>query len=277
MKTDKIKIIKITEKLNGYKIWQVISNQLGISRRATKKLLDSLCVTVNNFPVWISSYEVIKGDLIKILLPEKNCIDKNCILYEDSYLMIINKPSRWLSIGPGSIEEFLRKKYTAIKAVHRLDRFTTGCLIFAKDNKTFDQMLELFRSSGVKKIYHAITAGIPSKPEMTILKPIDGLPTYTALKVIKATDSFAYISVMIKTGRTHQIRKHLAYIRCPILGDYKYGNIKHQINVFARIMPNLMLHAKSLQFIHPVTKSAVTVSSPLPDYFKETLNVLHLI
>ena len=202
------------------------------------------------------------------------------ILYEDDYIIAVNKPSGMLSspgkVGGDSVEDILQKRYPGIKVVHRLDMATSGVLLLAKDMVTYKAMQSLFATRQVEKQYEAIIEGIPQNCVGEITLPlISDYANRPAQKVdfengkeavtqYNLLDSYIYegrkVSRMLLkplTGRTHQLRVHMAHnlsLGMPIVGDELYG----------KQADRLMLHAFSVQFIHPVTNKRVEIKVPTP-------------
>jgi 23S rRNA pseudouridine1911/1915/1917 synthase len=157
--------------------------------------------------------------------------------------------------------------------VHRLDKGTTGVILVAKDSKTQEMLSQLFKERNVKKTYRAVAEGNPKKEEwivegnvgrhpverkkMAVLKT-GGRTAETSFKVLKTLKGFTYLEAYPKTGRTHQIRVHLAYAGYPIVGDEIYGKKAKAL------MPRPLLHAYRIEFIHPVKNIPVKIEAPVP-------------
>ncbi|MBO5720849.1 MAG: RNA pseudouridine synthase [Bacteroidales bacterium] len=203
------------------------------------------------------------------------------ILYEDDYLVAVNKPAELLSVpgktGGKSVEEIMQEKYFGAKVVHRLDMSTSGVLLFAKNDNVYKAMQTLFAMRKVEKHYEAIVEGVPREREGEISAPL--LPDYAnrpAQKVDylngkEAITKYKLIKTYIQgegrkhsrllltpiTGRTHQLRVHMAHpllMGCPIVGDELYGKSDDR----------LMLHSVSVKFIHPITGQPLKIEAPLP-------------
>lgn len=167
--------------------------------------------------------------------------------------------------------------------VHRIDKDTSGLVIIAKNDKAHIDISDQIKNREVKKTYLALVRGNIKENEAVINMPIGrsskdrkkmavdkkGKEAITEFKVLKKYDGFTYIEVNIKTGRTHQIRVHMAEIGYPIVGDEVYSNGRNPFNVKGQ-----MLHAKELEFVHPTTKKSVKFEAPLPEYFKNVLKEL---
>ena len=167
--------------------------------------------------------------------------------------------------------------------VHRIDKDTSGLVIIAKNDKAHIDISDQIKNREVKKTYLALVRGNIKENEAVINMPIGrsskdrkkmavdkkGKESITEFKVLKRYDGFTYIEVNIKTGRTHQIRVHMAEIGYPIVGDEVYSNGRNPFNVKGQ-----MLHAKELEFAHPTTKKSVKFEAPLPEYFSNVLKEL---
>lgn len=280
MQTKEYRINRTTD---GQKLQDFVGNQLKISRNAAKKLLDRRKVFVNGKRIWMTKHNLKTGDQVAILLegdagkrPQKPN-RRIQIIWQDANYLIINKPANVLSVGNASAETRLREQLgdNQIKAVHRLDRDTTGCLIFARNSKNFELILPLFRARSISKTYHAIVHGHMKTGEHRISKPLAGQTAVSHVRVLDASDSAAHVSVKIETGRTHQIRIHLASFKHPVMGDPKYaGEVEHKAGVLP--IPRQMLHARTLVFTHPITSELLRVEAPLPKDFRECLKSFKL-
>jgi len=167
--------------------------------------------------------------------------------------------------------------------VHRLDKDTSGLLIVAKNDMAHVNMSEQIKRHEVKKTYIALVRGVVKENEATIDMPIgrsnsdrkkmavtkNGKNAVTHIKVLKRYDKYTLLEVNIETGRTHQIRVHLAHIGYPVIGDYIYSNGKNEFGIVGQC-----LHAKSLEFKHPITGEDMKLEAPLPAYFKNVINEL---
>ena len=211
---------------DGLRLFVVIADELSVSKKQSQFWIDSKLVLVNKKRVWIKKHPVNEGDFIEILslnntlkLPKKIPI-----VWQDSYYIIINKPPGLITnAAKNSIEESLRiqEGNLNIVAVHRLDKETSGCLIFAKSSKNKNKAIPLFKEKKIIKIYRAITIGKFPRIWKEIRTDISGYMATTLVKILDHNKIGSYLEVKIETGRTHQIRKHLAYKRYPVLGDKK--------------------------------------------------------
>lgn len=211
------------------------------------------------------------------------------VLYEDNHIIIVNKVAGEIVQGDKTgdtplseiVKSYLKKKYNKPGNVfcgvaHRLDRPTSGALIFAKTSKALARLNEMFRKGEVDKIYWAIVKKRPPKEEDILthfLIKNEKINKSTAFdtekshtkkatlhyKLLAASQNYSLLEVDLETGRHHQIRCQLAKIGCPIKGDLKYG--------FARSNADgsISLHARTISFVHPVSKEKIDITAPVPD------------
>lgn len=164
--------------------------------------------------------------------------------------------------------------------VHRLDKDTSGVIIVAKNDKAHINLSNQIKNREVKKIYIALVRGVIKENEATIDMPIardikdrkkmavskKGKEAITHFKVLKRYDDFTLLEIKIDTGRTHQIRVHMAEIKHPVVGDIVYSNGKNPFGVVGQ-----MLHAKRIEFAHPISGEILKIEAPMPKYFEEIL------
>ncbi len=198
------------------------------------------------------------------------------VLLETKDFIVADKPAGVLSNGaPGSAETILREQLNEpnLQAVHRLDRDTSGCLLFARSYAAYLAAVEVFKTHKVRKEYRAIVAGCFPYAHQRIDAPLDGQPAVShVLREHSAADA-SFLKVRIETGRTNQIRRHLASVRFPIVGDRTFG-LKHARDPRLMSVPRQMLHASSLELPDPTVKGAtIKVHSPLPADFRATLKL----
>ena len=299
-----IKTITVEEN-EGKRIDAYISNAYKeLSRTAIQRLIDEGKITVNGNNTK-ASYKVQMGDVINI--QEDKPVETNIkpqeipleILYEDKDLIIVNKP-KGMVVHPANgnpdgtlvnaVMSICKDSLSGIGGelrpgiVHRLDKNTSGAIIVAKNDKSHINLSNQLKNHEIKKVYIALVKGIVKENEATINIPIarskqdrkkmavdaKGKEAITHFKVIQRFDDCTLLEVKLETGRTHQIRVHLSYIGHPIIGDNVYSSGKNKWNVVGQC-----LHAKSLDFKHPITGDQIHVEAELPDYFKEILNSLN--
>lgn len=211
------------------------------------------------------------------------------VLYEDNHLIIVNKAPSEIVQGDKTgdkplselIKEYLKEKYhkpgnVFCGVTHRLDRPTSGVVVFAKTSKALSRLNEMFRNGEVDKTYWAIVKNRPPKDEDTLIHYLiknektnkstaydSGKPnTKKAIlhyKLIAASQKYFLLEVDLETGRHHQIRCQLAKIGCPIKGDLKYGAERSNPD------GSISLHARTISFVHPVSKQQIHVVAPVPD------------
>lgn len=210
------------------------------------------------------------------------------ILYEDNHIIAVNKKSSDLSQGDKTedvsldteVKQYIKEKYNKpgdvyLGLVHRLDRPVSGVLLFARTSKALTRLNEMFREKEVKKIYWAIVKDRPPEEEGTIkhfLKKnevqnksyaynteVKGSKEATlTYKLLARADKYYLLEVELHSGRHHQIRAQLSMVGCPIKGDLKYGFPRSNEN------GSISLHAKKIEFIHPVTKEKISIVAPTP-------------
>ena len=219
-------------------------------------------------------------------------------VYEDNDIIVVNKP-KGLVVHPAvgnpdgtlvnAIMNICKDSLSGIGGevrpgiVHRLDKDTTGLLIVAKNDKAHINLSEQIKNREVKKIYIALVRGNIPENEATINMPIgrstkdrkkmavvkNGKEAVTHFKVIDRFKNYTLLEIKIDTGRTHQIRVHMAEIGYPVVGDMVYSNGKNEFGVEGQ-----MLHAKSLDFKHPITGKNMHLEAELPKYFKDIIDKL---
>ncbi len=281
----------------------VANNQKELSRAMIQKLLNDGQILVNN-KIQKPSYIVKKEDNIKINIPKVKKVDLKeqyiplDVIYEDKDILVINKPKGMVvHPAPGNTEGTLvnaimahcKENLSGIGGelrpgiVHRLDKDTSGLIIVAKNDKSHIAMSNQIQNRQVKKVYYALVKGIVPENEATVDMPIarstkdrkkmavdkKGKMAITHFKVLQRFEKYTLLEVIIETGRTHQIRVHMAEIGHPVVGDYTYSKGKNEFNVQGQ-----MLHAKSLDFKHPITNQNLHLEAPLPEYFTNILNTL---
>ncbi len=189
------------------------------------------------------------------------------IIYEDEWLLVADKPSGLLTVPTPQNEKRTLTSILNLYPCHRLDRETSGLIIYAKNKDIQQMMMDEFRARKVKKTYIAFVRGEPAQSQGEITNRIEGLSAQTRYKVIEKRGDFAILEVNPLTGRTNQIRIHLKQIGHPILGESKYA-FRRDFKLKAK---RLMLHAAGLEFKHPVTGKQLCLRMDLPDELKEFL------
>ncbi len=271
-----------------------------LSRTMIQKLIEEGDILVNGLKKKIS-YKVNLNDKIDIDIPEAKETDlkpQNIpieVIYEDDDIIVVNKP-KGLVVHPANgnpdgtlvnaIMAICKESLSGIGGeirpgiVHRLDKDTTGVIIIAKNDKAHINISKQIKDRQTKKIYIALVRGVVSENEATINMPIgrstkdrkkmavrkDGKEAITHFKVLKRYPKYTLLEIKIDTGRTHQIRVHMAEIGHPVVGDTVYSNGKNDFGIDSQ-----MLHAKSLDFTHPTTGKRMHLEAELPKYFKDIL------
>jgi 23S rRNA pseudouridine955/2504/2580 synthase len=209
------------------------------------------------------------------------------ILYEDDALLIINKPSGTAVHGGsgvsfGVIEQLrsARPQAKFLELVHRLDRETSGVLLLAKKRSALVAMHEIMREGNSDKRYFALVCGQWKNAKQHVKLPLhkfdtpqgekrvmvreDGMASHTIFTLQKSWAEFTLLEAQLKTGRTHQIRVHLAHLGFPIAGDDKYGDFALNKTLVKRGLKRMFLHAHSIAFNHPLTGEPMQINAPLP-------------
>ena len=274
-----------------------------LSRTMIQKLIEDGEILVNGQEKKIS-YKTKQGDVIEIHIPEAKEINLKAqdipldVVYEDDDIIVVNKPKGMvvhpangnpdgtlvnavMSLCKGSLSGIGGEIRPGI--VHRLDKDASGLIIIAKNDVAHINLSKQIKDRRVKKIYIALVKGNVSENEATVNMPIgrstkdrkkmavrkDGKEAITHFKVLKRYGKYTLLELKIDTGRTHQIRVHMAEIGHPVVGDMIYSNGKNEFGIEGQ-----MLHAKSLDFQHPVTGKQIHLEAELPKYFEEILSKL---
>ncbi len=278
--------------------------KFALSRRTAKAMIDGRSVWVNRKCVWIARFALRTGDLVEIpsqvvkgalrqakasghetggarldgagaSSPAQAKRHVRVIWSNDSYL-VCDKPAGLVSCDdPKSVETILREqeKIPTLEAVHRLDRDTTGCLLFAKNHAALVAAVDVFKTHKVSKTYHAISAGSFKFAHQVIDTPLDGQPAVSKVAREAVGADASFLRIRIETGRTNQIRRHLASVRAPIIGDRVFG-LKNVRDPRLMQVSRQMLHASTLTLPDPLTPHAeISVHAPLPADFRSALRL----
>ena len=296
---------EVTERDNGERIDKFITNNIdSLTRSYIQKMIAGEKCFVNGKAVK-ASCRVKDGDEVAFSLPESvepDIAAENIpldILYEDSDVLIVNKPKHMVvHPAPGHYSGTLvnavmyhcKNSLSGINGVmrpgivHRIDKDTSGSLIICKNDASHNRIAAQLKDHSVNRIYHAVVFGALPEEEMTIDAPIGrdpkdrlkmavvsgGKRAVTHVQVLKRFEKFTYVACRLETGRTHQIRVHMAHIGFPILGDEVYAR--------GRKSPfrceGQVLHAKVIGFIHPTSGKYMEFDALLPDYFSSLLEIL---
>ncbi len=274
-----------------------------LSRVQIQDLIHDGAVTVNGRQVK-ASFRLAGGETIWIKIPVPDAdrepqpeVIPLVILYEDDQVVVIDKPAGMV-VHPafghtsGTLVNAVLARWPEVASfstperagiVHRLDKETSGVILIAKSAPALDQLRAQFKGRDVEKRYVALVEGMPQTPEGLIDAPIgrdpnqrkrmavtrDGRPATTEYHVIETYAHHSLLDVFPKTGRTHQIRVHLAFIGCPVVGDNVYGPRKQRIK-----MKRHFLHAAAITFTLPGSDKRLTVESPLPASLQNILDKL---
>lgn len=189
------------------------------------------------------------------------------VVYEDEWLLVVDKPSGLLVIPTPKNEQRTLTAILCRHPCHRLDRETSGLIIYAKGKSIQKKMMEEFKQRMVNKKYVAFVQGRISQDEGRIKSPIEGMAAETKYRVIQRKKNFTVVEAMPLTGRTNQIRIHFKRIGHPILGESKFA-FRRDFKLKAK---RLCLHAAGLEFTHPIAGKYIRLSIDAPEYFKKFL------
>ena len=298
----------LVEEDENLRIDRYLSDRLEeLSRSYLQKLLKDGGVSVNGAAVK-SNYKVSRGDRIVMEVPEavepdilSEPMDLS-ILYEDSDIILINKP-KGMVVHPAAghytgtlvngLMDHCKGNLSGINGilrpgiVHRIDMDTTGVLIVCKNDRAHNAVAEQLKVHSITRKYYAIVHGVLKEDEGTVHAPIGRHPTdrkkmcinekngkdaITHYQVLRRFRRFTYVECRLETGRTHQIRVHMASIGHPLLGDSVYGPVKCPFSG----LQGQTLHAGVLGIIHPVTGEYMEFHAPLPEYFEKLLKKLEM-
>ena len=253
-----------------------------LSKNSVKSLLHNEKVFVNGNMTTKYNYELNAGDVVEIREKVAKNID---IIYEDKDIIVINKPSGLLTVATEKeknktayhlVMEYLKKKNknNRIFIIHRLDKDTSGIIMFAKNERAKHLYQDNWNDIVKKRCYYAVIDGKMENKEGTIksylkengnmvysVKDRSGKLAITEYKVLKERKNISLLDINLKTGRKNQIRVHMKENKTPILGDLKYGEKSKLIN-------RLALHAYKLELVNPVTKKLLTFEINMPNEFK---------
>ena len=274
-----------------------------VTRSWLQKLIEAGNVSVEGREKLAKNYKLRAGDRLTVELPEPETLDvlpediPLDIVYEDEYLLVVNKPSGMVvhpAVGnhTGTLVNAVMfhcgDQLSSINGVvrpgivHRIDKDTSGLLVIAKTDAAHRGLAEQFAVHSIKRAYRAVVynnikeddgrvdAPIGRNPKdrlkMAVVSADKGRRAVTNYHVIERSGKFTYVECRLETGRTHQIRVHMAYIGHPLLGDPLYGPRKGMSGVTGQV-----LHAKELGFVHPITGEYMEFDSELPSEFVKAL------
>lgn len=274
------------------------------SRTFFQKLIKSGNVLINEREILKAGTTVEFGDIVTVFLPKQQSVEiaaENIpldILYEDEDVLIVNKP-KGMVVHPSAghysgtlvnaIMYHCADSLSGINGeirpgiVHRIDMDTTGALIVCKNDFSHVNIAEQIKEHSVTRKYRGIVCGVvkddsgtirgaigrhPTQRKKMAINEKNGKPAVTHYKVLERFDQYTYMEFQLETGRTHQIRVHMASIQHPLLGDEVYGNPK---SCTIKGLTGQTLHAMTIGFIHPRTQMYMEFSAPLPEYFLQLL------
>lgn len=297
--------IEFTVTTSGSRVDKFLADSLpDFTRSYLQKLIKDQMVLLNG-KVAKSSSKLAEGDYLHLEIPEltePDILAENIpldILYEDSDLLIINKP-KGMVVHPSAghysgtlvnaLMYYCKEDLSGINGVmrpgivHRIDMDTTGSLLVCKNDFTHQAIAEQLKVHSIRRVYHAIVHGVLKEDTGTIHAPIgrhpidrkkmsinhqNGKNAVTHYRIIERFSNYTYIQCQLETGRTHQIRVHMASIHHPLLGDNVYGPAKCPFKLQGQT-----LHAKTIGIIHPRTQEYLEVDAPIPEYMNELLDKL---
>ena len=294
--------LKVTADREGERADALIARLVpGLTRSGAQKLLERGAVTSNGTPVRKND-KPAPGQVLEAVLPDPEPIDVQPqdipldVVYEDGDVIVVNKPvGLVVHPAPGHPDGTLvnallyhcGNSLSGINGelrpgiVHRIDRDTSGLIIAAKNDRAHLSLAAQLQDHSLFRLYHAVAAGGFREDSGTVSAPIarhradrkrmavvpDGREAVTHWQVVDSQKGLTHLTCRLETGRTHQIRVHLAHLGHPLLGDTVYGGKKPVPGLAGQC-----LHAAQLTFTHPSTGERLTVESPLPDWFTAVLN-----
>ena len=295
-------VITVSEEKAGARLDSLIAESLdGFTRSAVQKIIDDSGVTVNSESAG-KNYKCKRGDVIEITVPEAKPLEAEAenipldIVYEDDDLLVVNKP-KGMVVHPANgnysgtlVNALLYHCGDSLSGingvirpgiVHRIDKNTSGLLIVAKNDLAHTGLAEQIKEHSFTRAYEAVVYGNIKEDSFTINQPIGRNPkdrkkmavvyknsknATTHIEVLERFGDFTHIRCTLETGRTHQIRVHMAYVGHPVAGDDVYGPKK-----VIKELDGQCLHAKQIGFVHPRTGQYMEFESELPEYFKKFL------
>lgn len=306
MNEDRIITLAVSEDSGGTRLDAYISSQIEeLSRNYAQQIIESGCVSVNGKEELSKKAKVKSGDSIEIDYPEPETLNVEPqdipieIVYEDDDVIVVEKP-RGMVVhpSPGNFDgtlvnalmyhcgDTLSSINGTIRPgiVHRIDKDTSGLLMIAKNNIAHESLASQLKEHSCTREYTALVYDNIREDELTVDRPIgrdeknrlrravfgsNPKEAVTHIRVVKRYGKYTLIKARLETGRTHQIRVHMSYIKHPLVGDELYGPKKQTLPVKGQ-----MLHAGVLGFVHPATGRYMEFRSELPEYFTEILDRL---
>ena len=297
--------LAVPDGLDGERLDAALARMFGLSRTRAVELIGDGLVLLDGRPA-AKSDRVLAGEALQVTLPPPRPpepprpVNGLVVLYEDDDIIVVDKPRGVAAhptpgwTGPTVIGGLIAAGHTVATSgaaerqgiVHRLDANTTGVMVVAKSERAYSALKRAFRERSVDKRYHALVQGHPDPLRGTVDAPIgrhpsgdgrfavvsDGRPSVTHYDTLEAFRAASLVAIELETGRTHQIRVHMAAIRHPCVGDLLYGA---DPVLAARLgLTRQWLHAVSLTFTHPADGRAVSFTSPYPPDLARALEIL---
>ncbi|EFM11618.1 pseudouridine synthase, RluA family [Paenibacillus curdlanolyticus YK9] len=298
--------VTVEERDHGQQVRTVLERRLGVSRKLLSRVkLTELGLTVNGKRVYTSD-RVSTGDLLQVrmekersddILPEPIPIE---VVFEDDDLLIVNKPAGIIvhpthghytgTLANGVVHYWQeRGEIVRFRPIHRLDEHTSGLVVIAKTPYVHQQLSEQLQAGTIEKRYLAFVYGKPEPSEGTVNEPIDrdperphirivtpeGYPSVTHYETIAQYNegTASCVRLNLETGRTHQIRVHMKFLGCPLIGDDMYGREEGHGPADEKARRQA-LHAESIAFTHPMTAERMTWKAPLPEDLQQLAHFL---
>lgn len=295
--------LTVAEEMSGKRLDSVLAGMMPeYSRSFIQKLFENGSITVGGDPCSEKKRKAAAGDIVEITIPQPERLEVEAedipldIVYEDDELLVVDKPAGMVvHPAPGNhsgtlVNALMYHCGDALSSingvirpgiVHRIDKDTSGLLMVAKTDRAHNALSAQLAEHSITRRYKAIVYSNIKEDEGTVDKPIGRDPgnrlrnavvytnsknAVTHYRVLERFGGFTLVEAVLETGRTHQIRVHMAYIRHPLLGDTLYGPAKNRYGAKRQ-----MLHAGVLGFVHPVTGEYMEFNSPLPQDFEDVL------
>ena len=300
-----VQLVEISEENSEQRLDNFLISMLkGVPKSKIYRIVRKGEVRVNKGRV-DAKYRLQEGDIVRIppvrvaepqteaFVPQtlRQSLERD-ILYEDDVLLVLNKPPGFAVHGGSGLDSaiieglrLLRPASRFLELVHRLDRDTSGCLLIAKKRSALRKLHELFRGEGIQKTYLALLAGQWARKKTVVTAPLQknvgkggdrmvtvnrtGKEAETLFTRIKLLPDATLVEASPKTGRTHQIRVHAAWLGHPIIGDERYGDFEINRGFKKKGFKRLYLHAYKLEFAHPVTGKHLLITAPMPQQMKD--------
>jgi 23S rRNA pseudouridine1911/1915/1917 synthase len=290
--------LAVSEADTGERLDRFIAAKGGVSRGLARRALEAGGVFLDGRRCKVAGRLLRGGQQVVVNLSEGGReaspplpLDRARLLYADADIAAVDKPAgvpaqATLTGDRGTLPELVSDLLGApVTLVHRLDRETSGVTVFARTRQAAAALAEAFRRGEPEKTYLALCARPPSPPQGRIEAPLakdsrhpgrrtvapGGEPAVTRYRTLSSTGQAALVEAQPETGRTHQIRVHLAHLGAPLLGDFRYGGPRM---VGAVAVPRVMLHALRLEIVHPVSQAPMVFEAPIPEDFRAVQQAL---